>query len=374
MKCFFWGLLLISYIFSIVYAEKVYKIYLYILGIFLNFYKFLIFILKLLKSLVMNFNNILKMLVFTSLFFTFLVFITNFAESLIILLLNFTIGLRESFVSLTRIGKLYLANLYIVLIYIFIMRKEISNNIYRFFENFKENKLNIQHRESIEKYKSVLLFLGVYISICLIGLKFYNLNGNDWNKNNKADIINIFIWATYLITPIVAIWVFSDWRIQKKYEVNKDTCLNLLTVILELENCLEELMAITTEFRYLKNGDELNFFGRKCDELSLRFYDLINKLKSNNNLHHGLVRGFKGDKIITLEMLNKIDSFFQSLCDMVFDINDNYISGIKLKNIADEFLKDTIKAVGENQILYRDSFSPIKELLSSECQPHKKAP
>ncbi|WP_143222490.1 hypothetical protein [Acinetobacter terrae] len=322
----------------------------------------------------MNFNNILKMLVFTSLFFTFLVFITNFAESLIILLLNFTIGLRESFVSLTRIGKLYLANLYIVLIYIFIMRKEISNNIYRFFENFKENKLNIQHRESIEKYKSVLLFLGVYISICLIGLKFYNLNGNDWNKNNKADIINIFIWATYLITPIVAIWVFSDWRIQKKYEVNKDTCLNLLTVILELENCLEELMAITTEFRYLKNGDELNFFGRKCDELSLRFYDLINKLKSNNNLHHGLVRGFKGDKIITLEMLNKIDSFFQSLCDMVFDINDNYISGIKLKNIADEFLKDTIKAVGENQILYRDSFSPIKELLSSECQPHKKAP
>lgn len=365
---------IIAYISLIIFSEKVYKIYIFTLGFFLKILNFVKFMLKVLKFIFLNLDMIFKYLIYSILTLTFLVFITEFTEFLIILFKNLIIGLKESFSNSTRKGKLYYISLYIILAYAFINSKDISLRIYKYIEIFKNEYFNSKDKENVEKYRSVILFLGVYFSICLVGLSFYQLNGNDWSKDNKADIINIFIWATYLITPIVAIWVFSDWRIQKKYEVNKDTSLNLLTVILELENCLEELMAITTEFRCLKNDDELNFFGKKCDELSLRFYDLINKLKSNNNLHHGLVREFKGDNIIPLETLNNIDRFFQSLCDMVFEINDNYKSDINSKEIANKFLKDKIKEVGENQIIYRDSFSPIKELLSSECQPHKKAP
>jgi len=365
---------IIAYISLIIFSEKVYKIYIFTLGFFLKILNFVKFMLKVLKFIFLNLDMIFKCLIYSILTLTFLVFITEFTEFLIILFKNLIIGLKESFSNSTRKGKLYYVSLYIILAYAFINSKDISLRIYKYIEIFKNEYFNSKDKENVEKYRSVILFLGVYFSICLVGLSFYQLNGNDWSKDNKADIINIFIWATYLITPIVAIWVFSDWRIQKKYEVNKDTSLNLLTVILELENCLEELMAITTEFRCLKNDDELNFFGKKCDELSLRFYDLINKLKSNNNLHHGLVREFKGDNIIPLETLNNIDRFFQSLCDMVFEINDNYKSDINSKEIANKFLKDKIKEVGENQIIYRDSFSPIKELLSSECQPHKKAP
>lgn len=365
---------IVAYISLIIFYEKVYKIYKFILGFFLKTSTLIKLVFKVIKFIVLNIGVIFKYSIYAILFFTFLVFIISLAEFFIIFIKNFAIGLNESFTSSTRVGKLYLVSLYIILAYALICRKEVSLKIYKYIKIFKNKYFYSKDKENVDKYRSVILFLGVYFSICLVGLSFYQLNGNDWSKANKADIINIFIWATYLITPIVAIWVFSDWRIQKKYEVNKETSLNLLTVILEIENCLEELMAITIEFRCLKNDDEHTFFGKKCDVLSLRFVDLINKLKSNNNLHHGLVRSFKGDKIIPLEILNNIDKFFQSLCDMVFGINDNFISNIKSKNVADELLRDTIKAVGKNQILYRDSFRPIKESLSEECQPHKKAP
>ncbi|MEN8549730.1 hypothetical protein ABFW07_10435 [Acinetobacter soli] len=365
---------IVAYIFLIIFSEKVYKIYKFILGVFLKILNVIKLFFKVIKSIFFNLNVIFKYLIYSVLTLIFLVFITNFTEFLIIFLKNFIIGLKESFSNSTREGKFYYISLYIILIYVFINSKKISLIIYRYIEIFKNKYFYSKDKESVEKYRNIILFLGVYFSICLVGLSFYQLNGNDWNKNNKADIINIFIWATYLITPIVAIWVFSDWRIQKEYEVNKETSLSLLTVILEMENCLEELMAVATEFRCLKNDDEHIYFGKKCDALSLRFIDLINKLKSNNNLHHGLVKGFKGDKIITLENFNNIDSFFQSLCDMVFDIDHNYKLGIKSKNIADNLLKNKIEEVGKNQVLYRDSFSPIKELLSEECQPHRKAP
>lgn len=365
---------IVAYISLIIFYEKVYKIYKFILGFFLKTSTLIKLVFKVVKFIILNVGVIFKYSIYAILFFTFLVFIISLAEFFIIFIKNFAIGLNESFTSSTRVGKLYLVSLYIILAYALICRKEVSLKIYKYIKIFKNKYFYSKDKENVDKYRSVILFLGVYFSICLVGLSFYQLNGNDWSKANKADIINIFIWATYLITPIVAIWVFSDWRIQKKYEVNKETSLNLLTVILEIENCLEELMAITIEFRCLKNDDEHIFFGKKCDVLSLRFVDLINKLKSNNNLHHGLVRSFKGDKIIPLEILNNIDKFFQSLCDMVVGINDNFISNIKSKNVADELLRDTIKAVGKNQILYRDSFRPIKESLSEECQPHKKAP
>lgn len=365
---------IVAYICLIIFSEKVYKIYKIILGFFLKILNLIKILFKVMKSIFFNLDVVFKYLIYSVLTLTFLVIIINITELLIIFLKNFSIGLKESFINSTREGKLYYISLYIIMAYTFINKNEISGKIYKFIEDFKFKKINSKNKEDIKKYKSVILFLGVYASICLIGLKFYDLNGNEWSKANKGDIINIFIWATYLITPIVAIWVFSDWRIQKKYEVNKEISLNLLTVILEIENCLEELMAITIEFRYLKNDDEHIFFGKKCDVLSLRYIDLINKLKSNNNLHHGLVRGFKGDKIIPLDKLNVIDGFFQSLGDMVFEINDNYMSNVESKKNAEKFLKDKIKAVGENQILYRDSFSPIKEFLSEECQPHKKVP
>lgn len=68
--------------------------------------------------------------------------------------------------------------------------------------------------ENINKYKMILMMLGIYISICCLGLAFYRVLGNELNFKNKSDILNIFIWATYLIAPIVAIWVFSNWKVE----------------------------------------------------------------------------------------------------------------------------------------------------------------
>ncbi|WP_171294771.1 hypothetical protein [Acinetobacter populi] len=301
-----------------------------------------------------------------------LTLLLGFFLSFLIISIFLLVAFINKFILMIVSSNIYMK--FIILFFLLILLKlRQKQDLAKDIDMKLKKYFNRQDTEGLIKYKAIIMMFCVYISLCLLGLMLYKFTGNQISNSNKSDIINIFIWATYLLAPIVAIWVFSDWRIQKKYEVNKEVSLNLLTVILELENCLEELMAITTEFRCLKNDDELNFFGKKCDELSLRFIDLINKLKSNNNMHHGLVRDFKGNKIISLEMLNSADSFFQSLIDMVFEIHDNYDSDIKLKSIVDQLLQDTIKAVGENQISYRDYFGPIKELLSSECQPYRKA-
>lgn len=213
---------IVAYISLIIFYEKVYKIYKFILGFFLKTSTLIKLVFKVVKFIILNVGVIFKYSIYAILFFTFLVFIISLAEFFIIFIKNFAIGLNESFTSSTRVGKLYLVSLYIILAYALIWRKEVSLKIYKYIKIFKNKYFYSKDKENVDKYRSVILFLGVYFSICLVGLSFYQLNGNDWSKANKADIINIFIWATYLITPIVAIWVFSDWRIQKKYEVNKE--------------------------------------------------------------------------------------------------------------------------------------------------------
>lgn len=81
-------------------------------------------------------------------------------------------------------------------------------------KKFKNKIVKNKDAENINKYKMVLMMLGVYISICCLGLAFYRVLGNELNSQNKSDILNIFIWATYLIAPIVAIWVFSNWKVE----------------------------------------------------------------------------------------------------------------------------------------------------------------
>lgn len=71
-----------------------------------------------------------------------------------------------------------------------------------------------QDKDGLNKYKMILMMLGVYISISVLGLVVYRVSGNELSTSNKSDLINIFIWATYLIAPVVAIWVFNNWKVE----------------------------------------------------------------------------------------------------------------------------------------------------------------
>lgn len=104
--------------------------------------------------------------------------------------------------------------------------KEIDLKLKEYFKS--------KDQDSINKYKMILMMLCVYISICLIGFSFYTFTGGEWDEDSTANIINIFIWATYLIAPIVAIWVFSNWKVEfrdrEKYKVLTDLEENLVNI------------------------------------------------------------------------------------------------------------------------------------------------
>lgn len=98
--------------------------------------------------------------------------------------------------------------------------KEMDFKLKEYFKSKKQDGLN--------KYKMILMMLCIYISICLIGFSFYGFTGGKWNEASTANIINIFIWATYLIAPVVVIWAYIDWKSPKQYEIEKQYAEKLL--------------------------------------------------------------------------------------------------------------------------------------------------
>lgn len=261
---------------------QVRKIYSYIYSVFLKILNFIIFLLKIIIF------NFIKLILISIIFFTVLVVVTIFAEFMIVFFMNFIIGLRESFISSTRLGKLYLINLYIILAYMLIMREEISEKIYKYIEGFKNKYFHSKNKRDVEKYRNVILFLFVYVSICFVGISFYQWNGNEWSEKNKGDIINIFIWATYLIAPIVAVWVYSDWREPHKLNKKIDLTHEVEDQILNLEVAARNLDKLTQDYidKKITNYYELQFnrneFTRKTANLNIlsRRLELTPELKA----------------------------------------------------------------------------------------------
>ncbi|KAB0651404.1 hypothetical protein F7P73_13675 [Acinetobacter bohemicus] len=121
-----------------------------------------------------------------------------------------------------------------------------------------------KNKDDVIKYKSILLMLFVYISICTVGFIFYRLTGGKWSQQNASNIINIFIWATYLIAPMAVIWAYIDWKSPKQYELEKQYAEKLLENINEVYfymfervNNLKYLSCINTNV-VLLNGSSRN--------------------------------------------------------------------------------------------------------------------
>ncbi len=149
-------------------------------------------------------------------------------RELLFVSIKFLIGLRESFTQATRFGKLYLIMLYSFMFYICFELSYFANIIRSRKNTLIEKYFSDKENEGVNKYKMILMMLCIYISICLVGFSFYGFSGGKWNEANAANIINIFIWATYLIAPVVVIWVYIDWKSPKQYEIEKQYAEKLL--------------------------------------------------------------------------------------------------------------------------------------------------
>lgn len=112
--------------------------------------------------------------------------------------------------------------------------EEIKFFILKNKKNFMNKYFHHKNRDDMFKYKAILFMLLVYISICAVGFSFYRLAGGEWNQQNASNIINIFIWATYLIAPMVVIWAYINWKSPKQYELEKQYAEKLLENINEV--------------------------------------------------------------------------------------------------------------------------------------------
>ncbi|KAB1860002.1 hypothetical protein F4W09_02465 [Acinetobacter tandoii] len=239
------------------------KIYSFMYSILVGFFE--IKLICFFNKIILILKYLIKFSLFSIVFLTFLVLFVNFSEFVILLVLNFTIGLKESFSNATTENKLYLIDLYIFLAYSFVKRKDASLRIYNYIGTLRNKYFDSKNKENVEKYKSVILFFCVYAFICFVGLIFYKINGHGWNAGNKGDIINIFIWATYLIAPLVVIWAFSDWRNVHNKQVEKDLSISSYN---KMDEVVDLIHGIYFSLRRLKNArfDEIDIVNFKIVE------------------------------------------------------------------------------------------------------------
>lgn len=161
----------------------------------------------------------------------------------------------------------------------------------------------------------------------------------------------------------IAIYFYSDWKIIKNYELVKEASLVLLNSVLNINSNLENLLAITNEFKDLSE-DEVQKFGKWCDEFSLGFMTSLIEVKSKNNLHHGLVRDFeKDERLFSKEDLEIIVKVFDEISE-----NVNLI----IQNFHNKSQNSSFKPAALNKIdltEYSEMIRPKIKLLNKECKP-----
>ncbi|MEN3978472.1 hypothetical protein [Acinetobacter sp. CWB-B33] len=158
-----------------------------------------------------------------------------------------------------------------LLVLLIILLKLQSRRRYaKYFDAKISRYIKKQDKDGLNKYKMILMMLGVYISISVLGLLVYRVSGNELSTSNKSDIINIFVWATYLLAPIVAIWVYSDWK--DPYKLNKKVKIidDIEAQILGLETCSRQLNEIINEYLEKNSSNK--------SEIQLKYNEFTRKM------------------------------------------------------------------------------------------------
>lgn len=162
----------------------------------------------------------------------------------------------------------------------------------------------------------------------------------------------------------VAIYLFSDWRVVKNYELVKETSLTLLNAILNINSDIESLLSITYEFENLEKA-EFDEFNKMCADYSRNFMNNLIVLKSKNNLHHGLVRNFENDtKLFDKDDLELITNIFDKIATNIELVISNYY----LKNQNPTGTIKQLEAIDLNK--YSKMVRVKIILLNKECKPN----
>lgn len=189
--------------------------------------------------------------------------------------------------------------------------------------SFLSNNLSSNHlAESICLFLIFYMFL--FISAFLIG-EILNLQFLTDTQAKASVISNMFVWSATLFAPIAALLLINSWKIQKKYEVQKEVSMAYLNSILNIASLAEELHALCIQFQ---SSNDIQEFGREIEkrgnELGIKYLEMIKIMKSNNNLYKGLFIKDTDEPLISLnhflELHKTFDLYFEDIVNKATSI------------------------------------------------------
>lgn len=271
--------------------------------------------------------------------------------SLFILYLITTITYKSViwFVGLIFGAKISLKISLLVLL-IILLKLQGRRRYAKYFDAKLSRYIKKQDKDGLNKYKMILMMLGVYISISVLGLVVYRVSGNELSASNKSDLINIFIWATYLIAPVVAIWVFNNWKVEFRDRERYKSF-----------TYLKEILTKSSLTVHRMNEEVSHAWDQKIYEISIsKFYTI--------NPHH-----LYPDVFIKKYELNdkflKYDNYQKSLVSITSNFSDVYNN---LKNNSHNYdiilieIENEFKNYLEKMEDVKSKLTPYSILFSSE--------
>ncbi|MCU4435580.1 hypothetical protein KTH93_08800 [Acinetobacter bereziniae] len=245
--------------------------------------------------LIINLKKLIKLIFYFVIILILTVTFVVVVEKLIILISYFFIGLKESFLNASNLVKLYLLGLYLIIFYLLINLKLASIEILKLYNMLNGKYFKSKSKEDVDKFKMIVVMFFIYAAISLLGLAIYKAFGNSLNNSNKGDLINIFIWATYILTPIVAIWVLSGWKSEFRDREKYIFFDNLEVLVVEFEESLSvfyENIKVSWDMEVYNKSMSLcihSIFKNDDDYIKLYFGELYNKINENIELNINVI-------------------------------------------------------------------------------------
>lgn len=309
----------------------------------MNYKRYILNFFRLDRSNLLKFSlgfllNSVLILIFSTILYIILYFLTMITYNSVIWFVGLIFGAKISL-------KISLLVLLIIL-----LKLQSRRRYAKYLDAKLSRYIKKQDKDGLNKYKMILMMLGVYISISVLGLAIYRLSGNDLSISNKSDIINIFIWATYLIAPIVAIWVFSSWKIEfrerEKYQALSDLERKVNNINQYFKK-LNKMIHLTWDEKNLKiaNTRCMQLFFNRDDFKSIFFnLNIINNMETNllDILEKDRKRALQSynDFILSRANFNILDNEVKNLHE--FDSAVLYDLKTKLSSVSTMILSENL--------------------------------
>lgn len=173
-----------------------------------------------------------------------------------------------------------------------------------------------------------ILLLLIVLAIYLIFALLVDLNIFGKQADQSTILTNLFIWSATLYTPFLAYMAYSDWKVQKKYDIEKEYADKAIHIIYNINKHFNKcfytyihLKELDTKIVYLNNKVVNSDFN-----LSYNLYDLeiifmtLQKI-TGNKIKKETIKDFEDYTLVFNESINRIEETYNNYYNILDDKN-----------------------------------------------------